>query len=533
MKIKLLLSASFIVCISSFISLHAKDKTFIYCSEGSPSSFNPQLATDGTTFNATIPVYDKLVDFKVGTTLVEPSLAKEKPKISVDGLTYTFYLRNDVHWHTTKYFKPTRNFNADDVLFTFDRQRKKDHPYHLVNGGTYEYFNSMGMGELIKDIIKVDDYTVKFILTKPEAPFLANLAMDFASILSKEYGDYLIKIGKKEHIDTEPIGTGPFIFKRYTKDTIIRYEVNKDYFEGRSPFDQLVFSITPDASVRYQKLKVGECHFAAYPSPTDLNAIKKDKNLRVMEQEGLNVGYLAMNVDKKPFDNRLIRQAINHALDKKSYITAIYLGNARVAKNPIPPSMWSYNDEIKDYEYNPERAKKLLKEAGYPKGFETKLWVLPVSRPYNPQGKKMGEMMQSDLAKIGIKATLVQYDWPTYLEKSKNGEHELLQMGWTGDNGDPDNFLYTNLSCDAKTGGANRARWCNTQFDEKLIAAKKTDKLDKRIVEYKEAQKIFHDEAPWVTLAHSKVSVAMSNKVVGYKIDPFGRDRFYGVDLQE
>ncbi len=259
----------------------------------------------------------------------------------------------------------------------------------------------------------------------------------------------------------------------------------------------------------------------------------KDPNIKVVERSGLNIGYLAMNVHEKPFDNVKVRKAVHHALNRKSYIEAVYQGNAMVAKNPIPPTIWSYNKNTKDLEYDPKKAKALLKEAGFENGFETELWTLPVSRPYNPNGKKMGELMQSDLAKIGIKAKLVTYDWPTYLAKSKSRKHKMLQLGWTGDNGDPDNFFNILLSCSAAKAGSNRAGWCDKMFDDLVNKAKQIVKQEDRTKLYEQAQNRFKELVPWVTIAHSVVYRSMSKKVEGYKIDSFGGDNFYGVDLKK
>ena len=507
-------------------------KTFIYCSEGSPSAFNPQLTTDGTSSNAASKtVYDTLVKFRYGTTIVIPSLA-ESFHVSKDSLTFTFKLRKGVKFHTTKYFKPTREFNADDVLFSFNRQWKKDHFYHKVGGSTYDYFEAMEMGKIIKKIIKADDYTVKFVLNYPEAPFIANLAMGFSSILSKEYADQLAKNNKKSKIDHFPIGTGPFVFKTYKKDTLIRFVKNSDYFFGSPKIDKLVFSITPDPSVRYQKLKTGECHFINEPAPQNISDMEKNPKIKVMKRAGLNVGYLAINTDKAYFKDLRVRKAINHALNRDAYIKAIYLDNAVVAKNPIPPTMWSYNKSVKDFEYNPELAKQLISKAKLPNDLILELWTLPVSRPYNPNGKKMGEMMQADLKKIGIKVKLVSYDWGTYLSKSKEGKHDLIQFGWTGDNGDPDNFLNILLGCSGVKAGSNYARWCNKDFNDLIVKAKQNTNSKKREAYYMKAQKIFKKEAPWVTLAHSVVYRAMSDKVIGYKLDPLGHDIFATVDLK-
>lgn len=507
-------------------------KTFIFCSEGSPSAFNPQIVADAPSNVVANALYNRLVEFEPGVTGIVPRLV-ESWTISKDNLEYTFKLRKDVKFHKTSYFTPTRNLNADDVLFSFNRQRLKDHPYHAVSGGSYEYFKSMGMDQTIRDIQKIDNDTVKFVLNKPEASFLSNLAMEFSSILSAEYGDKLLKEKIPQQMDVEPVGTGPFVFQKYEKDSMIRFTANPDYFLGASALDKLVFVITPDASVRTQKVKTGECHMIAEPSPTDYEQFVNDKNLKVTSKPGMNIGFLAFNVTKKPFDQLLVRKAINYALNRQAYIDAIFMGFGVVAKSPLPPTVWGYDEHLSDYEYNPKRAKDVLREAGYPEGFTTELWALPVARPYNPNGKKMAEMMQADLAQVGIKAKIVTFDWPTYLAKTKNGEHAMVQLGWNSDNGDPDNFLYTLLSCDAVDNGSNRARWCDEKFNDLVTQAKFTNDINKRVQLYRKAQQRFKEEAPWVTLDNSKIFRVMSKKVVGYKLDPLARDRFYGVDLRE
>jgi dipeptide transport system substrate-binding protein len=507
-------------------------KTLVYCSEGSPSSFNPQLVADGTSLNTLHPVFNGLVEFEIGTTKVIPVLA-ESYTISKDKLTYTFKLRKGVKFHTTKTFTPTREMNAEDVVFSFERMLLKDHPYHNIGGGTYEYFDGMGMGKVIKSVKATDPMTIAITLNYPEAPFLANMAMPFMSVHSKEYADKLAAAGKKNDLDSIPVGTGPFVFQSYVKGASIRYAAFENYWGKKGNIGKLLFSITPDANVRAQKLKTGECQFIIEPAPADLAALKGDGKVSVMNAPGMNVGYLAMNTTKAPFDNVLVRRAINHALNRKSYMDAIYLGNATVAKNPLPPTIWSYNDAVKDYDFNPEKAKALLKQANVKLPIQTEIWTMPVSRPYNPNGKKLGEMMQADLAKVGIDAKLVTYDWPTYLSKAKLGEHSLVQFGWTGDNGDPDNFLGILLGCESVASGSNYARWCHKPFNDLIEEAKKTTDMKKRTELYKKAQVIFKEEAPWVTIAHSTVFRAMSKKVKNYKMDPLGADLFSQVSVEE
>lgn len=511
---------------------NAAPSTFVYCSEGSPEGFNPSLYTSGTTFDASSKnMFNRLLEFKLGTTQTEPGLATSYT-VSDDGLEYIFKLRKGVKFHTSKTFTPTRDFNADDVIFSFARQWDKNHPYHKVSDGSYEYFNGMGMDSLIKDIVRVDDYTVKFVLNQPEAPFLANLAMDFASIFSAEQAEMLLKKGTPEQLDIDPVATGPFQKVQYRKDSVIRYTAFEDYWKGKPAIDRLVFSITPDASVRYAKLKAGECHMMPYPNPADLDKMAKDKDINLMSQEGLNVGYLAFNTKKKPFTDRKVRQALNLATNKKAIIDAVFQGAGKIAKNPIPPTMWSYNDKVVDYSYDPVKAKQLLKEAGYENGFTTNIWAMPVQRPYNPNARRMAEVIQEDWAKIGVKADIVSYEWGEYLNRSKKGEHDTVLLGWTGDNGDPDNFMYVLLGCDA-VGGSNRAQWCNEEFNSLLVKAKQTSDQAERTKYYEEAQLVFKREAPWVTTAHSIVYEPVRKEVEGFVIDPLGGHYFSGVSLKK
>ncbi|QUS57464.1 ABC transporter substrate-binding protein [Pseudovibrio brasiliensis] len=504
-------------------------KTLVYCSEGSPEGFTPALYTAGTTFDASSrQMFNRLIEFERGGTNIVPALA-EKWEVSEDGKEYTFYLRKGVKFHTTKNFTPTRDLNADDVIFSFERQGKKDHPYHLVSGGTYEYFGYMDLANLIEKIERVDDYTVKFVLKRPEAPMLANLAMDFASIHSAEYAEKMMD--NKDAFDQNPVGTGPFQMVGYQKDAMIRYKAHPDYWAGKAPIDNLVFAITPDASVRYQKLKAGECHVMPFPNPADIEAMKEDPAINLMQQEGLNVGYLAYNTKVAPFDNPKVRRALNAAMNKDAIIDAVFQSAGKVAKNPIPPTIWSYNDSIEDDVYDVEAAKAALAAEGV-KDLKMKIWAMPVQRPYNPNARRMAEVIQSDFAEVGVEVEIVSYEWGEYLKRSKEEDRDgAVLLGWTGDNGDPDNFLAALLSCEG-VGGSNRAQWCNAEFQDLISKAKLTSDVAERTKLYEQAQVVFKREAPWATIAHSVVSEPVSVKVENYKIDPFGGHIFYGVGLK-
>lgn len=530
MKIKMTALALTVSALS--VSAGAVAGTLVYCSEGSPENFNPQLYTSGTSVDASaVPVYNRLVDFKVGTTELQPSLA-ESWDVSEDGKVYTFHLRKGVKFQSNKYFKPTRDFNADDVIFSFMRQKDAKHPYHNVSNGNYSNFESLEFGSLITAIDKVDDSTVRFTLAHPEAPFIADLGWYFASILSAEYADAMLKAGTPERVDMNPIGTGPFELKQYQKDSRILFTAFPDYWQGKAKLDRLIFSITPDASVRYAKLEKNECQVMPFPNPADLPRMKENKDINLMQKAGLNTGFLAFNTQKPPFDNVKVRQALALAINKPAIIEAVFHGTGTAAKNLLPPGVWSADDQLKDYDYDPQKAKALLKEAGFANGMTVDLWAMPVQRPYNPNAKRMAEMIQADWAKVGVQTKVVTYEWGEYIKRVKDGEHQAALMGWTTATGDPDNFFGPLFTCTAADGGSNSSKWCYKPFDKLILEARAEGDRDKRVALYKEAQQMMHDQMPAVMIAHSTIFEPVRKNVTGYEIDPFGKHIFYQVDVK-
>jgi len=330
------------------------------------------------------------------------------------------------------------------------------------------------------------------------------------------------------------VGTGPFVFKRYQKDSQIRYVANKQYWKPEDvKLDNLVFAITPDAASRLQKLKAGECQVSGYPRPADIEIMKQDPNLRVLQQAGFNLGFLAYNVTHPPLDQLKVRQALAMAINKPAIIDAVFQGTGTAAKNLLPPGVWSADSDLKDYDYNPEQAKALLAEAGFAKGLSIDLWAMPVQRPYNPNAKRMAEMIQADWAKIGVQAKVVTYEWGEYLKRVKGGEHQAALMGWTTATGDPDNFFGPLFTCQSADGGSNSAKWCYQPFDKLIAEAKGITDQSQRTALYKQAQQMMHDQMPAVMIAHSTIFEPVRKEVQGYEIDPFGKHIFYQVDLKK
>jgi dipeptide transport system substrate-binding protein len=391
----------------------------------------------------------------------------------------------------------------------------------------------MGMPDAIKAVEKVDDYTVKFVLNKPNAPFIADLAMDFASIMSKEYGDRLAADGHPDMLNQQPVGTGPFQFVDYQKDAVIRYQADPDYWAGKQAIDDLIFAITPDASVRLQKLKANECHIMPYPNPADISAMMGDPNLYVVQQPGLNVAYLGYNTTQPPFDNPKVRKALNMAINKQAIIDAVYQGTGTAAVNPIPPTIWSYDKDIKDDPYDPDAAKQMLADAGV-SNLSMNIWAMPVQRPYMPNARRAAELMQADLGKVGVTVNIVTHEWGEYLKLVGDPSHDgAVMLGWTGDNGDPDNFLAVLLGCDSVGTNQNVSAWCYKPYDDLVKQAVTISDQAERTKLYEQAQVIFKEQAPWFTIGHSIVTVPMSKAVQNYKIDPLGSHRFDGVDIIE
>ncbi|NVJ59643.1 MAG: ABC transporter substrate-binding protein [Gammaproteobacteria bacterium] len=519
-------------CSYDDVEKKAKSSTLVYCSEGSPDSFDPHTVTFGTAFDASArQIYNRLVEFAPGTVELTPSLA-ERWTINSTGTQYTFFLRKDVQFQSNELFTPTRNLNADDVLFSFARQSDPEHSYHRVGKRDFSYFNFQGLHSLIKDVVKINSHTVQFKLTRPYSPFLSVLAMEFTSIMSAEYAEFLASVDKKTLINQKPIGTGPFRLVRYQADAYIRYARHNNYWKGAESIENLVFAITPDPSLRFARVTAGECDVMSNPLPIHLQALREQSHLKILSQRGLNIAYWSFNTRKPPLDNPLVRQALNHAVNRQAILDAVYYGSAELAVNPIPPDMWSYDKSIEKYEYNPQLARNLLYRAGYPQGFSIDIWAFPEQRSYNPDATKTAELIQQDLRQIGVNAKIITYEVGAFLQKVKAGEHQTAIQGWIADNGDPDNFFASLLSCDATIPGQNSAFWCNEEFDAIIKDAQKISDQQHRAKLYQRAQEIFKEQAPWLTIAHTKQNLIVNERVHNLLLSPSGGIFFSGVMLE-
>ena len=498
-----------LVLVANVIGQTATEGTLIFGRGGDSITLDPAHIEDGESAKVCDMIYDTLVQYREDTTDLEPALAESWTR-SPDGLIWTFYLRQGVQFHDGT------PLNADAVVFSLSRPLVLFRNFHE---------------EFISQIIALDPFTVQIQLKTPYAPFISTLAGTSFSIVSP---------ASVQTLGENPIGTGPFKFVQWDRDDQIVLSANDTHWAGKPALNKLIFRSIPDNAMRLAELQAGNLHVMEFPNPDELPLIQGDPQLALLMQPSLNTGYVAMNMEKPPFDNLKVRLAINHAINKAEIIERLYRGLAIPAKNPIPPTLWSYDHSIEDYAYDPELAKQLLAEAGYPDGFETTLWALPVPRPYIPDGMAMAMAIQSDLQNVGINTNIVTYDWATYLEKTANGEHDMAMLGWIADVADPDNFLYTLLSIPnaEKPGAYNISFYRNEELQRILeIARTTTDEdireaelrsgsritdRDVRIELYQQAQAIVHRDAPWVPLAHAQRILVINKDVKNLKLSPLG-----------
>lgn len=500
------------------------ENTLVWGRGGDSAGLDPAVVTDGESGRVTVNIFDTLVEYEPDSTEVRGALATDW-NVSEDGTLWTFNLRRGVKFHDGA------DFNAAAVVANVERWMNKDHP---LNNGKCKYwsymFNGYAPDSIVTKVEAAGDYQVLFTLREPYAPFIQNLAMFPFAIASpaalEEYGDNFFK---------NPVGTGPFKFLEWLGDDKITLAKNDAYWGEAAKVDTLVFRSIPDDSVRFLELQAGSIDILDGVNLDDVAAARANDRFQVLPRPAMDVGYLAMNTGKKPFNNKQVRRAVNHAVNKRAIIDSFFAGLAKPAKNPLPPSLWGYNDNIEDYAYDPEKARELLAEAGYPDGFKTTLWYMPVSRAYMPQGQKIAEAVRADLAAVGIEAEIVSYDWSIYLEKAEKGEHNMILMGWTGDNGDPDNFIYTLLDKDnaVRNSSSNYAFYKNSQVHDLLIKAQRETDRNKRSALYKQAQEIIHADAPWAPLVHSTEPLVLMKYVRGYKPHPTGMEKLNTVSVQQ
>ncbi len=502
--------------------LAGADTTLRFCAAGSPKTFDPAATDSGIDHISHLPIFGTLVETQRGTDQLIPALATSW-SLSPDGLAYSFELRRGVAWHTVEGFKPTRAFNADDVVFTFGRLLSRDSAFAKAMPNVSPYVVSFGWEKLIRRVEKLGEHQIRITLAERDASFLATLTQAFASMQSAELGAQLLKAGAPQRIAQLPVGTGPFQLKSFRKDAVIRYSAHPGWWRKADVprADQLVFAITPDATVRAQRLKRNECDVAAPVGPIEQAQLQKDPAIRLATAPGLNVGILAFNTKKPALAKLEVRQALDMAIDKAAILRTVYGEAGTAASTVIPASSWAHDATLKPAPHDPAKARGLLQKAGV-LPLNLTLWAMPVVRFYNPNGQLMAQMIQADWAKVGVNVRIVTYEWGEYLRRIDAGEHDVAMSGW---NGDPEpSGTFAQLAC----GSASGTFWCNPAYDKLLAQARQANGLDERKALYASAQKLVLEQLPWSPLAYGRVAVPMRATVKGFVLDMDGSTYFDG-----
>jgi len=513
--------------------------TLSVCVEGSPDIFNPQLTSSGTTSNVLGNIYDTLVAVKANSSEIEPSLATGW-RISDDGRRYIFTLREGVKWQANADFTPSRDFNADDVVFTFERMMNPDHPYNKVSGGYYITFSTK-LADLLVSVEKVDEYQVAFTLKEPLSPFIGIMAHQSLAITSAEYADIMMQAGRPQDFDMQPIGTGPFALQSYAQDAMVRLEPFKQSWgaligdDSRTALvDSLVMAITPDAPVRLQRALAGECQIALYPNLADRERIEQSDKIELWRSPVASSGFIDFNFRDEKFQDKRVRQALAMAINVPALVEVVYSGMGVVTGAVIPPVLWGHDETIAPHSYDPEAARKLLAEAGYGQGFDTQLWAIPVYRPYMPNGRRAAEMIQADWAKIGVRAEIISFEWGEYIRRARDGEAAVPMFGGIWDFPDPSQIPNNYFICDSqgRPSPSNVGGWCDAEFIALMNEAGRITDIEKRTELYKKAQQRFHEEVPAVILGSADMLTVVAKNVKGFAPAIFGSSRFSGVTLE-
>lgn len=483
-------------------------------------TLDPACTTEMGSFKVTANIFETLVKCTSEGDQILPCLA-ESWKSSEDGLTWAFKIRQGIRFHDGAIL------NANAVVFNFQRWMDVNNQYHK---GTFHYWNNMfgGFPGFVNSVKATSDYTVEIKLSKPFAPFLNALSMPVFGIASptaiKKY---------EEDLWEHPVGTGPFVLKSWERDKSIILSRNNNYWNSIAKVNEVEFKVIPSSKKRLEELKEGSIHIADYINPDDMDDIKYDPDLYWYLRPSFNVGYMAMNNEKAPYNIREVRVAINHAIDKEKLIIDVFSNLAKPANTYIPPSLWGYNENLDIYEYNPEKSKQLLAEAGFPNGFKTTLWVMDAVRDYLPKPLQAAEFIQENLKQVNIDAEIKVFNWSEYLTRMHNGEHEIALIGWTGDFIDPDTFLYTMLSSENTKPGlaVNYAFYRNKEADKLLIQARQTSNMVFRRSLYRSLQDIVNYDAPSVPLVHTMPVVASSLTVKDYIPHITGVESLENVDI--
>ncbi|KQR35986.1 ABC transporter substrate-binding protein [Deinococcus sp. Leaf326] len=502
--------------------------TLVFGGNGEPVSLESGNITDGISILVQRQIYDTLVDFKDGTTDLVPGLATSWSS-NAAATSWTFKLRPGVKFHDGT------PLNADAVVFNLSRWWDKAHPYGFRNQGrTYEIVGDLLGGfkgdstAVIKNIVKVNDTTVRVDLNKASSVFPNVIAAGYFGIASPTA---IKKDGAKYGTPAStPVGTGPFIFQSWRTGDRVTLKANTAYWGTKAKVDTVVIRSIKDASQRLNELKAGTIDFANDLTPDSLKSVQGDKNLVAVKRPSFNVGFLSLNNRNQYLKNSQVRQAISMAINKKAIVNAFWNGLGTSNASFLPPVLaWANSGKVPaDYKYDPAAAKKMLAAAGYPNGFSVDLWYMPVSRPYFPNPKPIAEAIAADLSAIGVKVNLKTEDWAKYLEdRNKAPGFDMYMIGWTGDYGDPDNFYGAYYG----PNGSSDIGWNSITVQNLLEQGRAATTQAAKAKAYSQLHEFTYNAAYRLPMVHSQPLAAARTYVKGWVPSPLGSEAFNSISV--
>ena len=528
------------------------DNGLIYCTHASGFSFNPQTSDAGTSMNVvTEQIYNKL--FEISNTAIPTPILAQSYSISPDGKIITIYLRKGIKFHHTDWFKPTRDFNADDVVFSLNRvlgyetylptleQSAVDYKnpqYRIFHEQAkkvrFPYFESIKLNQKIESVKALNPHTVQITLFKPDASILSHLASQYAIIFSQEYAVQLNADDNLVQLDLLPVGTGPYKVKNYFRNQYVRLEKNEDYWKKDAKIKNIIIDLSTDRTGRLVKFFNGECQIASYPEVSQLGLLKEnDKRYYVKSAEGMNLAYLAFNFQNAVIQNEQVRRAIAQAINRQRIIKTIYHNTATVANNIIPNISWASSVNTPDfaYDFNPSEAKKVLQD----KQLYLNMWVLNEEQVYNPAPLKTAELIKEDLNNVGVNVTIRSVTRTFLIDQlnKKSENYDMILTGWLAGNLDPDSFMRPILSCNAASEMTNLSNWCDEDFDQLMDKALDSPNLWERAHVYNQAQELILSKLPIVPLANMKRVLVVNSRVRHIEMNPFGSLNFSTLSLRK
>ena len=528
------------------------DNGLIYCTHASGFSFNPQTSDAGTSMNVvTEQIYNKL--FEISNTAIPTPILAQSYSISPDGKIITIYLRKGIKFHHTDWFKPTRDFNADDVVFSLNRvlgyetylptleQSAVDYKnpqYRIFHEQAkkvrFPYFESIKLNQKIESVKALNPHTVQITLFKPDASILSHLASQYAIIFSQEYAVQLNADDNLVQLDLLPVGTGPYKVKNYFRNQYVRLEKNEDYWKKDAKIKNIIIDLSTDRTERLVKFFNGECQIASYPEVSQLGLLKEnDKRYYVKSAEGMNLAYLAFNFQNAVIQDEQVRRAIAQAINRQRIIKTIYHNTATVANNIIPNISWASSVNTPDfaYDFNPSEAKKVLQD----KQLHLNMWVLNEEQVYNPAPLKTAELIKEDLNNVGVNVTIRSVTRTFLIDQlnKKSENYDMILTGWLAGNLDPDSFMRPILSCNAASEMTNLSNWCDEDFDQLMDKALDSPNLWERAHAYNQAQELILSKLPIVPLANMKRVLVVNSRVRHIEMNPFGSLNFSTLSLRK